>query len=240
MKTLVLSLCALLLGLAQPASAQVRPAQCGSLKNAYGPFDYRGQSNPLSPTDSMPIVQKRALVEDWHFTTRVENLTGGQSAQGGIGIGIDIDYTLRAFPNNYRALLAAMKYGEKLKSPRPPGLQYEVECYFERALRFQANDNLVRMIYAKFLANNKRTQDALSQLSTVLESTDDNAFTHQNVGLIYFDLGEYDLALEQAHIAIELGLEKPTLKQRLQEVGKWKDALDVTENPTAASAPGKS
>jgi tetratricopeptide (TPR) repeat protein len=232
-----------LLSCALPIAAQVGPNQCGALKNSYGPFDYRGTSNPLSREDPMPITAKRALVEGAHFSPQVENLVRGQSAVGIIGVGIDIDYTLRAFPNNYRALMAVVRLGEKLKIAKPAGLTYEIECYFERALRFQENDNLVRMIYANYLAGKNRKQDALAQLKTVLVDTDGSPFTHQNVGLIYFDLGEFELALEQAHKSIDLGLEKSAIKVKLQSIGKWKDAEDnVTESTEAIatdSPPGK-
>lgn len=204
-----------------PAQAQVSAQSCGSLVNGYGPFDYRGNPNPLSPPDGMSLEAKRKLVEGAHFTEQVETLRSAKSG-GGIGPpGADIDYTLRAFPNNHRALMSVMRYGEQKKSSQPAGLGYVVECYFERAIRFQPNDKIVRMIYTTFLTKNSRKPEAMQQLKVVLESAEDNAFTHQNVGLLYFDLGEYQLALTQAHKAIELGLNRPDLREKLQAIGHW-------------------
>ena len=217
-----------------PAQAQVNAAYCGSLANGYGPYDYRGDLNALSPRDFTPLPEKRGLVEGAHFTPRVESLIGAKSG-GGIGPpGADIDYTLRAFPNHHRALLSVMRYGAKAKKTRPEGLRYDVECYFERAIRFQPNDNVVRMIYTTFLIEKNRKSEAMQQLDVVTNAAKENAFTNYNVGLLYFDLGEHQKALTQAHKAMELGLNKPELKGRLQAAGKWAEPVAASVEPTLA------
>ena len=137
--------------------------------------------------------------------------------------GGDIDYTLRAIPNHPNALLAMMLLGEKDKTPQPRGSRYTVECWFDRAMRFRQDDPIVRMIYTTFLTKAGRKSDAIQQLETVVRSADENAFTYQNAGLLYFDLGEHAKALTLAHKAIELGLIRPELRERLQSVGKWED-----------------
>lgn len=228
-----------------PVQAQVSAELCGSLKNGYGPFDYRGNPNPLSPSDGSPLESKLRLVEGAHFTARVEQLIGAKSGGGSGPPGGDIDYTLRAFPNHHRALLSVMRYGEQKKSFKPVGLFYDVECYFERAIRFQPEDNIVRMIYTTFLTKNNRKPEAMQQLKVILQSAKDNAFTHQNVGLLYFDLGEHQLALTQAHKAIELGLNRPDLREKLQATGQWVEPATAVTGQTAAepaeraSAPAK-
>lgn len=70
---------------------------CGSLENAYGPFDY---TNPDDFKNKLP------LVEIAHFTPKVEGLMGGKSGY----LWGDLDYTLRAFPNHHRALYAFVRY----------------------------------------------------------------------------------------------------------------------------------
>ena len=204
------------------AFAQVGPEYCGALRSPgqFGPYDYRETHS-----------QERRLVEGAHFTPRVEALIGGTT---GALPGADLDYTLRAFPNNHRALVAVMRYGEMMKSQRPPGLHWDVECYFERAIRFQPDDNLARMIYAKFLTKNNRKPEAIRQLNFVVKSAGDNAFTYHNAGLLYFDLQEYQEALTQEHRAIEFGLVRPELRAKLEALGKWQDAVDAS---AAASAP---
>ena len=208
-----------------PALAQVSPEFCGSLRNNYGPFDYRGEANVLSPANNDSHAHRRYLVEGAHFSPRVEMLVGAQSANQIGGPGPDIDYTLRAFPNNPRALLAVMRYGEKAKKDKPEGLHFVVECYFERAIRFAPDDNVVRMVYTTFLTKNSRKTDALQQLQMVLNSAKDNPFTHFNVGLLYFDLGEHQKALAQAHKAAELGFVRTDLIDQLKAAGKWAEPV---------------
>ena len=188
-----------------PAFAQSNESNCGSLENPYGPLDYR--------TDRA----NQAIVERAHFTPEVEALIRGKSNY----LGGDLDYTLRAIPNHHRALMAVMRYGEKVKSPQPNDLPRSVECYFERAIRFRPDDNVVRMIYATFLAKNVRESEAAHQLALATASAGDNAFSHYNIGLVYFDLKDYDKALLQAHKALALGFNQTALRDQLQAVGKW-------------------
>lgn len=186
-------------------AAQLSSSVCGTLKNGYGPYDYRVDRRQL------PIV------EEYHFTPEVEALVRGPSGS----VGGDLGYTLRAFPNHPRALMAMMRLGEKLKTPQPPGAQYTVECYFERAARFRPDDAIVKMIYATFLQKNSRDRDAIAQLEVAATLAGDNAFTHYNIGLIYFDGKKYDEALVEAQRAYGLGVPMPELREQLKAVGKW-------------------
>ena len=64
----------------------------------------------------------------------------------------------------------------------------------------------------------------------------DNPFTHYNVGLIYFDLKNFDQALAQAHKAYGLGFVQPQLRDQLKQVGKWKDPDERATSPTSEAA----
>lgn len=190
------------------AIAQVAPSNCGELRphGQFGPFDYR------SAKFQLPIVER------YHFTPAVEALIRGSSNELP---GADLDYTLRAFPNHHKALISLVRYGEKMKSPHPSGLNYPVECYFDRALRFEPDDTIVRMLYARYLSKLERPQEARQQLDRATTLAGENAFSHYNIGLIYFDFKDYDKALVQAHKAIALGFMQPALREQLQGVGKW-------------------
>jgi hypothetical protein len=206
------ALCALLLACtAGPSLAQ--SSACGDLANAYGPFDYRTQRAALK------------VVEEYHFTLGVEALAGGKSGR----IGGDIDYTLRASPNHHRALLALSRLGQRMKVSQVPDTRWTVDCYFDRALRFQPDDNTARMLFVQHLAATGRKPQALEALAEVVRRAGDNGFTHYNAGLLYLDLGEPQRALAQAHRAESLGFTRPDLKNALASAGQWRDA--------AASAP---
>ncbi|MBB4844151.1 tetratricopeptide (TPR) repeat protein [Paucibacter oligotrophus] len=229
---------ALLLGLcaALPAFAQLSLSICGPLKGShYGPYDYRPDHQKQS-SDPMSHAEKRELVEHAHFTPRVENLIGAQSG-GMIGSpGPDLSYTLRAFPNNHRALVSVIRYGEKFKTETPPGLQYPVECYFERAIRFAPDDVIVRIIYSTYLTKKSRSADAIKQLQISSDLAGDQPFTHFNIGLAYFDLKEFAAALQSAHRAQALGFERPDLQEKLRGVGQWQEPAPVEAAASAASS----
>lgn len=202
--------------------AQGISSSCGELRSPaqFGPFDYRSARNQL------------LIVEKYHFTPAVEALIRGSTSTRPES---DLDYTLRAFPNHHKALMAIVRFGEKMKSPHPSGLNYSVECYFDRALRFQPDDTIVRMLYARFLSKLTRPHEARQQLERATTLAGDNAFTHYNIGLIYFDFKNYDKALVQAHRAIALGFVQTDLREQLQLVGKWTEPPAVP--PAASSAP---
>jgi tetratricopeptide (TPR) repeat protein len=190
---------------------------CGSLKNAFGPFDYRVERGEMLK-----------VVEDHHFTPTVEAAI--DNSAGG-----DLDYTLRAFPNHHRALLSTMRYAFRQKTPKPYGMRYSVECWFDRAVRFRHDDTTVRMLYATFLYKSSLPKEAEAQLVQADQLAKDNGFTHYNIGLVYLEAGRYDKALEQAHKAIEFGFPRKELKDRLVAAGKWRDPIPAPQ--ASASAP---
>lgn len=206
-----------------PAYAQVNADYCGSLANNFGPYDYRADKHAQGLGDQLPYTEKRKLVEGAHFTSRVESLIGAQSSHQIGPPGGDLDYTLRAFPNHHRALLSVMRYGEKTGSQRPAGLRYDVECYFERAIRFKPDDAIARMLYSTYLTKNKRLPEAVAQLEQATTIAGENAFTHYNIGLTYFDMKIYDKALARAHRALELGFERIELRDLLKNAGQWQE-----------------
>lgn len=215
------------------ALAQVSADGCGELGNAYGPYDYRADRD--KDVASVTHERKRWLVEHVHFTARVETLIGGESGP----LGAELDYTLRAFPNHHRALISVMRFGERTNSPQPPTLPRQVECYFERALRFAPDDTVARLLYVTFLNNRKRKSEALEQIERTRHYAGDKAFTHYNIALILLDLGEPDQALVHAHRARALGLERTELKDKLVALGRWRDPVAPMPLPGAASAPTK-
>ena len=85
----------------------------------------------------------------------------------------------------------------------------------------EPDDGIVKMLFAGYLIKNSRLDEAARQLDDTLKLAGDNPFTHFNVGLVYLDMKNYDRALVQAHRAIELGLMRPELKDRLVAAGKW-------------------
>ena len=180
---------------------------CGDLENGYGPFDFWTDKGKL------PIV------ESHHFAPQVEQLVRGQTGP----LGGDIGYTLHAFPNHPRALMAMMNLGVKEKTNKPQGTRYSVECYFERAIRFRPKDPMVRMIYANFLGRSGKKNDAIKQLEFAHEAGLNSPNMEYNMGLAYFDVGDYEKSLFYAHRAYQGGFDLPGLKRKLVHAGKWRE-----------------
>lgn len=226
------TLLAILTGLLAPVSAQEVPGGCGSLTRPWGPFDYR----PDRYIPENTYRSHRALlgiVEGAHFTPDVEMLIRGKT---GATPGGDISYTLGVFPNHHRALLAMAALGDKENTAKPYGAPYTIECFFRRATTWRPDDNIVHMIYARYLAKAKRLSEAEEQLSIAASQSKDNALTYNNIGLLYFDMKNYDKALVNAHRAYELGLGIPTLREQLKRVGKWAEpATQATVESTQTS-----
>lgn len=211
-------LCAILLtGLAGFAPSHVQAAEalrglgtCGDLRakpRQYGPYDYR--KHP----------EKAPVVEQAHFTPRVETLIGGQTS---VRIGTDLDYTLRAFPNHPRALYAMSRYAQlHAGSSRAPGAMFPIECYFDRALRFAPDDAQVRALYADYLVKQKRNEDARKQLEAA-EGLELNPQIEYNLALAWVALGENDKALVLARRAYAGGIQFPALREQLMRAGVWK------------------
>lgn len=223
-------LLAFLTGFHAAADAQEVPGGCGSLTQPWGPFDYR-------PDHYIPENTYRshrallAIVEQAHFTPEVEMLARGKTSTTA---GNDISYTLGVFPNHHRALLAMAALSDKEKTDKPYGARYSVECYFRRAVAWRPDDNIVHMVYARYLAKASRVAEAEQQLGIAASQANDNPLTHNNLGLIYFDMKNYGQALFHAHKAYALGLEISALRKQLESVGKWKEP-----RPEAALEPVK-
>ena len=189
------------------AAAQEVPG-CGNLQNAYGPLDYR----TLTPSE-------KSLVENAHFTPQVEALERGQSST----MGGDLDYTLRAIPNHARALLALSRLGEKLKTVKPPGTNWTIDCYFQRAIAFRPDDPAVHMLYGYYVLREGEKSKAIAELEKARSMSANDPNVHYNLGLAYLQVGRVDEAVQEAKVAYGLGFPLPGLRDKLRKIGRWPD-----------------
>jgi tetratricopeptide (TPR) repeat protein len=175
---------------------------CGPLKNAYGPFDYR---DPSARKNNLPIV------EEFHFTPDVEMLVRGQS---GPIIG-DLNYTLRAFPNHWRALQAISRYS--LQGGHFPETQSipSAECYFERAIAYVPDDGTVHAIYASYLLKRGDREGARKQYEEALRLEPNSAEINYTAGLFFLELGDLERAKQLAKVAYDAGYPLPGLRNKI-------------------------
>jgi len=211
------------IAIACASCASMADPVCGSLENAYGPFDYRTAKHQLR------------IVEKFHFTQDVEALRQGSTGP----VGGDLDYTLRASPNHHRALNAMMNLAFKVRNDKPRGAQYTIECYFDRAMRFAPDDGEVLVLYGVYLARANHKQDAVQAFERALKFEQQNPNVHYNLGLVYFDLKDYDNARKQAHLAYKLGSQLPGLRDKLKQANQWREPDAQAVSGDAPRASGK-
>ena len=220
MKTpLTACLLAALLG----TSALAQESSCGGFPKAdNGPYDYRKVRD-----------RRLAVVEQFHFTHKVESLMAGSSSQF---VADDLSFTLRAFPNHHRALLAIAKLGERTKSQQPTKSMYTIDCWFDRATRFAPDDHVAKMLYAQWLGKQKRMPEALAQMKQADGLVGDSPLSLQSLGLLYLELGEPELALARAQRAYALGLQAPALRDALKAAGRWVEPVEAPASEASAPA----
>jgi len=187
-------------------AAQGQISACGDMSNQFGPLDYRTASDA-----------DRIIVERRHFTPNVESLTKGETSS----LGGDLSYTLKVFPNHVRALSSMARLARREKRSMPTGSDYSIDCWFERAIRFQPGDPAVRIMMGIELLRDDKFDAAIEQLKIGEELTPESANVHYNLGLAYFDKADFDQSLRHAKRAYELGFPLPGLRDKLQRAGKW-------------------
>jgi hypothetical protein len=189
---------------------------CGELGATNGPFDYTDSANSTTVGSSPAMLN---LVERAHFTPGVEQLIKGNTG----ALGGDLSYTLMMFPNHHRALVSIGKLALRDKNIKPNGMQYSVDCFFDRAIRFKPDDAMVRMIYGLYLSRSGKLDDAIRQTSESVRLQPENANFNYNLGLLYVKMKDYENANKYAKNAYRLGFPLQGLKNTLTALGQWSD-----------------
>ncbi len=203
--TIALAACFLVVPFAHGA---VEDEDCGNLTNAFGPFDYRSAAKA-----------NIEVVETHHFTPKVESLISGQEGR----LEADISYTLRAFPNHHRALLAMARLMLREKKTKLPFSPYSIECWFRRASLYQPDDGQVRVIHGYYLSKAGNLKGAVDEFQDAIKLGEDTGNVHYNLGLVLFELKDFEGSLANAKKAYALGFQLPGLRNKLREAGIWKD-----------------
>jgi tetratricopeptide (TPR) repeat protein len=180
---------------------------CGTLESGYGPYDY---TNPEHFQEKLPVVEKG------HFSTEVENLVRGKSMVDPMG---DIAYTLNRFPNHHRALWAMARYMLRSERRPVPGSRNSPECWFERASRFKPDDGVPIMIHGIYEHRLGRLQNSLDRYQEALVLMPDSGELHYNMGLLYFDMNEYERSADHARRAYDAGYPLLGLQNKLRSAG---------------------
>lgn len=188
----------------------INQIKCYGGGQAYGPFDY---------TQRASFKPNLEVVENFHFSSQVENLIKGQtgSLEG------DLNYVLRAWPNHHRALLSIIHYQlnidnkmMKAKLATPP------ECYLQRALNYSKRDYATFALYGYYLNKKGLKEKAASMYQKALKISPDNPKIGYSYSLLLLELNQKEEALAIAKKIYANGKAPDGLKNKLIKLGLWK------------------
>ena len=194
-----------------------------------GPLSDNNFSRPLDYTSDNDKYgfgegrwNKLELVEKHHFNSNVEMLVSGMQGP----LPGDIHYTLKHFPNHYRALHSMAKW--HLQNPNPDDEECDcidwllpAECYFTRAITFTPNDPVLYYIFGIYLHKKDDLNKSREAYENAIELGLDSAELHYNLGLLLVDMKDYTSAREHAQLAYGKGAPFPGLRNKLERAGKW-------------------
>ncbi len=184
---------------------------CRGKRFNFGPFDYRTASS-----------ETKSLVESYHFTPESENFIMPDHGN----FSGDFMYTLNAFPNHQRALLALIRLETEIIPNVDPGyfpgryvMKAKTICYLKRANAFAPDDVKVQMLMAYYLQKVGRLDEAEKWYRRVIEADPKASEAYYNLGLLLVDSGRLDDAVTVAKKAYSLGYPLPGLKNKLEAAG---------------------
>lgn len=200
---------------------------CKGGDQGHGPFDYFDINDP---SDKLWQEGRLWEIDKVHYGKGKSSLA--EKPLNGINLrqaASEFNYTLRAIPNHPYALystidleMAVREYVQKLQIPRlsfgdivPP------ECYLQRALVFRPKQAHVPLLFGLYLHKLGLREQALRYYKQSVELEPKNAETHYNMGLLYFDMRDYNNAKIHARQAYQFGYPLPGLRKKLAGVGQW-------------------
>ena len=194
-KGLALSILAMVLpGLVHAApNKEINNSNCGIVGGqliggvkSLGPWDYNQRATHVH----------LERVEGSYFPPHVENLEGDPKA-GAMGSA----KTLRIYPNHHRALYTLMRYYRDYPEDVDNSELYTMECMFNRAKFFTPNDPMVYMLNGMHYHWKSDFAGSKIQYMQAYELDPENPQINYNLGLMYYDQGDYETAAKHADIA---------------------------------------
>jgi tetratricopeptide (TPR) repeat protein len=185
------------------------------------PATYKFEELPSSDYLDPSAQKKIQGIEAHHFTSDVEDLIRGKAQAG---VGGELAFVLNWIPNHHRALQALVRLALRDKTEKPYQTDpYTVTCWLHRAMVFSPQDGQVYLIYGVYLARIGKYKQAQERLETADSLLVNNANVSYNLGLVFYELKDYERALERAKRAYASGFPLPGLRQKLVQAGVWRD-----------------
>jgi tetratricopeptide (TPR) repeat protein len=198
------------------ASAGERPtfADCGFERAGDGVVkDYRSRNSDPQLRWSIADIDRN------HYEPAVSRMRSGERTERVIS---DLNYLLQRWPNHYPGLQAIIEY--ESRGGRFYGYP-SAQCYFVWAHENYADDSRVLMMEAYYYWKKKGDKRAAIFLYEEALAVDPTSVDLQyNLGLVYFDTGDYTKSLEHAWVAYDGGYPLPGLRKKLEGAGAWRDS----------------
>lgn len=204
----------LLLALAGAPFAGAHAAN--ALEDCPSSYDFDGAVDYYDPVHQTKIRG----IEGNHLNADVENLVRGQSST----IAGDLRFILREIPNHHRAMAALARLALRENQERfPESNQFTVTCWLHRATVFNAGDAQAFTMLGVYLGRKGDTKESIEQLLIADRLLPNDAEISYNLGLMYFEAGDFQKSLSYAKAAYSRGFPLQGLQRKLKEAGKWKD-----------------
>ena len=156
-------------------------------------------------------------VEANHLNSDVLLLRTGETAP----LPLDLDFALRAFPNDYIALNLMATWQLKHHQLIGPDSHYwTADCYFLRAFSLWPKDWKIHYIYAIYLDKAKRLAAAQTQYDLAQANGASGPDYYYNRGLFEVDAGHLDEGEKYAELARAAGDPLPGLMLRIEDARK--------------------
>lgn len=203
-------------------------ALLGSCPPAFGQVGNRDYYNPGTSTDEKAIFVN---VHEYHLKPAYDAMSRGNSKSAHE----NFEFILQGFPNSPQALNGMSELCvNKWKSPK-----CDADSWFERAVERNPQVAATWTIYGVHLQRKGMLRDAIGKFDHALELKPNDMNAHYNIGLVYFDLKDYDKANLHAQMSYYLGAPLPGLRNKLMRVDRWKPMPSPPLDPPAAAAPPK-
>ncbi|MFP4244325.1 MAG: tetratricopeptide repeat protein [Ectothiorhodospira sp.] len=136
----------------------------------------------------------------------------------------DLEYVLNHFANHHAALDALSRLVVREGRSQPRRAEWPIECRFQWARQVNPEDAMVPFIQGLHAFRMQRMEDARKYLGESAEMAPENPEVHYNLGLVLFDLEEYQAARDHARKAYAQGYPLSGLRDMLQRKGYSVDA----------------
>lgn len=177
-----------------------------------------GKINDYRSRNSTPF-QEWSYWDNWgaHTLPAIERIRAGEVSHR---VMADLNFTLTGWPNHVPALKALVDYAVA------GGKSYEfppIECFFAHAQRFFPDDAAVYALEGFYYTKSRQFKLGEQAYLAALAVDNDSIEVHYYLGLMYFEIADFESALKHAHAAYGGGYPLPGLRKKLKQVGHWRE-----------------